>query len=162
MDGDRRIVVPGDLWIFNHFKEQGLWAIYEQAGFTVDPPNCSMCLGIASRKAGKGEVWLSSQNRNFENRMGEGSLAWLASAATVAASALSMEVRDPRPLLEQVDRDRLAEILERRISRARRVPEITISEPEMHVIRRRERISRRRPAEQAAPFAAGSSASATR
>ncbi len=57
-------------------------------GFIVDPPNCSMCLGIASRKAGKGEVWLSSQNRNFENRMGEGSLAWLASAATVAASAL--------------------------------------------------------------------------
>lgn len=137
VDGDRRIVVPGDLWIFNHFKEKGLWAIYEEAGFTVDPPNCSMCLGIASRKAGKGEVWLSSQNRNFENRMGEGSLAWLASAATVAASALSMEVRDPRPLLEQVDRDRLAEILERRVGGARRVPELTISEPEMHVIRRR-------------------------
>jgi 3-isopropylmalate dehydratase small subunit len=131
----RRIVVPGDLWISNHFKEQGLWAIYEQAGFTVDPPNCSMCLGIASRKAGKGEVWLSSQNRNFENRMGEGSLAWLASAATVAASSLSMEVQDPRPLLDQVDRDRLAEILQRKITR--RVPEITISEPEMQVVRRK-------------------------
>ncbi len=135
VDPDRRIVVPGDLWISNHFKEQGLWAIYEEAGFTVDVPNCSMCLGIASRKAGKGEVWLSSQNRNFENRMGEGSLAWLASAATVAASALSMEVRDPRPLLEQVDRDRLAEILERRFSR--KVPEITVSEPQTHVSRRK-------------------------
>jgi aconitate hydratase/homoaconitate hydratase len=135
VDPDRRIVVPGDLWISNHFKEQGLWAIYEEAGFTVDVPNCSMCLGIASRKAGKGEVWLSSQNRNFENRMGEGSLAWLASAATVAASALSMEVRDPRPLLEQVDRDRLAEILDRRISG--KVPEITVSEPQMHVSRRK-------------------------
>jgi 3-isopropylmalate dehydratase small subunit len=134
LDPDRRIVVPGDLWISNYFKEQGLWTIYEQAGFTVDVPNCSMCLGIASRKAGKGEVWLSSQNRNFENRMGEGSLAWLASAATVAASSLSMEVRDPRPLLEQVDRDRLAEILDRRISR--KVPEITVSEPQMHVVRR--------------------------
>ncbi|MGO8946656.1 MAG: aconitase family protein [Ktedonobacterales bacterium] len=135
VESGRRLVVPGDLWIANHFKEQGLWAIYEQAGFTVDPPNCSMCLGIASRKAGKGEVWLSSQNRNFENRMGEGSLAWLASAATVAASALDMQVRDPRSLLEQVDRDRLADILQRKVTH--RVPEISISEPDMHVVRRR-------------------------
>jgi aconitate hydratase/homoaconitate hydratase len=67
--------------------------------------------------------------------MGEGSLAWLASAATVAASALTMEVRDPRPLLEQVDRDRLAEILDRRFSR--KVPEISVSEPQMHVVRRK-------------------------
>jgi aconitate hydratase/homoaconitate hydratase len=48
-----------------------------------------------------------------------------------------MEIRDPRPLLEQVDRDRLAEILDRRTTGARRVPEFTTSEPEMHVIRRR-------------------------
>jgi len=58
-----------------------------------------MCLGIASDKAGPGENWLSSQNRNFENRMGQGSIAWLASAPTVAASSLEMRVRDPRPLL---------------------------------------------------------------
>src|SRR5215472_10676252 len=32
VDGARRIVVPGDLWISNHFKEHGLWAIYEEAG----------------------------------------------------------------------------------------------------------------------------------
>jgi aconitate hydratase/homoaconitate hydratase len=122
-----RIVVPGDLFIQRNLQEHGIWAIYEQAGFTVDPPNCSMCLGIASRKAGSGEVWLSSQNRNFENRMGEGSLAWLASAATVAASALDMRVTDPRPLLERVDRDRLDAILQRR--RTRPATEITIAEP---------------------------------
>ncbi|HET9981331.1 MAG TPA: aconitase family protein, partial [Ktedonobacterales bacterium] len=128
---DRRIVVPGDLMIQKNLEKAGIWDIYRRAGFTVDPPNCSMCLGIASRKAGKGEVWLSSQNRNFENRMGEGSLAWLASAATVAASALGMSVSDPRPLLERVDRDRLARILGRTDSRP--LPEITIAEPEMHV-----------------------------
>jgi 3-isopropylmalate dehydratase small subunit len=126
-----RIVVPGDLFIQRNLQDHGIWAIYEQAGFTVDPPNCSMCLGIASRKAGKGEVWLSSQNRNFENRMGEGSLAWLASAATVAASALGMRVTDPRPLLEQVDRDRLDAILQRR--RLRTLPEISIGEPRIEV-----------------------------
>jgi aconitate hydratase/homoaconitate hydratase len=52
---------------------------------------CSMCLGIASRKAGRDEVWLSSQNRNYKNRMGEGRLPYLASAATVAASALGYD-----------------------------------------------------------------------
>ena len=128
---DRRIVVPGDLLIEKNLGKAGIWAIYQRAGFTVDPPNCSMCLGIASRKAGKGEVWLSSQNRNFENRMGEGSLAWLASAATVAASALGMSVSDPRPLLERVDRDRLSRILGRQDTRP--LPEITVSEPTMHV-----------------------------
>ncbi len=128
---DRRIVVPGDLLIQRNLEKAGIWEIYQRAGFTVDPPNCSMCLGIASRKAGKGEVWLSSQNRNFENRMGEGSLAWLASAATVAASALGMSVSDPRPLLERVDRDRLARILGRTDTRP--LPEITIAEPETHV-----------------------------
>ena len=97
VESGRRIVVPGDLMIQKRFQDLGLWEIYERAGFIVDPPSCSMCLGVASRKAGKGEVWLSSQNRNFENRMGEGSLAWLASAATVAASALSMRVDRPAP-----------------------------------------------------------------
>jgi aconitate hydratase/homoaconitate hydratase len=131
VESGRRIVVPGDLFIRKNLEEHGLWAIYERAGFTVDPPGCSMCLGIASRKAGKGETWLSSQNRNFENRMGEGSLAWLASAATVAASALGMRLADPRPLLDRVDRDRLAEILQR--NNRRPVPEISVSEPSLVV-----------------------------
>jgi 3-isopropylmalate dehydratase small subunit len=131
VESGRRIVVPGDLMIQKRFQELGLWEIYERAGFIVDPPNCSMCLGIASRKAGKGEVWLSSQNRNFENRMGEGSLAWLASAATVAASALSMRVSDPRPLLERIDRDRLDTILQRQ--RNALPVEITVTEPEIAV-----------------------------
>jgi homoaconitate hydratase len=131
MESGRRIVVPGDLLIRDYFARQGLWAIYERAGFVVDPPGCSMCLGVASRKAGKGETWLSSQNRNFENRMGEGSLAWLASAATVAASALDMRLTDPRALLERVDRDRLASILQRTDKRA--TPEISTAAPEMTI-----------------------------
>lgn len=131
MESGRRIVVPGDLLIRENLDKHGLWAIYERAGFIVDPPGCSMCLGVASRKAGKGETWLSSQNRNFENRMGEGSLAWLASAATVAASALDMRLADPRALLTRVDRDRLAAILQRTGSRA--VPEITVAEPSMTI-----------------------------
>ncbi len=131
VESGRRIVVPGDLLIRQNFERHGLWEVYQRAGFTIDPPGCSMCLGIASRKAGKGETWLSSQNRNFENRMGAGSLAWLASAATVAASALDMRLADPRPFLERIDRERLAAILQR--NGPRLAPEITISEPVMTV-----------------------------
>jgi aconitate hydratase/homoaconitate hydratase len=90
-----------------------------------------MCLGVASEKAGKGEKWLSSQNRNFENRMGEGSLAHLAGAATVAASALKMEITDPRPLLAQVDQDKFRRILGER--RPRRTPELRTIEPKPHL-----------------------------
>jgi aconitate hydratase/homoaconitate hydratase len=126
---DKQIVVPGDLTIQENLRRAGLWAIYEKAGFRVDPPGCSMCLGVASRKAGKGEKWLSSQNRNFENRMGDGSLAHLASAATVAASADSMRVADPRPLLAKIDQERFRRILG--VRKPRRTPEVQVAEPEI-------------------------------
>jgi 3-isopropylmalate dehydratase small subunit len=126
---DKQIVVPGDLTIQENLRRAGLWSIYEKAGFRVDPPGCSMCLGVASRKALPGEKWLSSQNRNFENRMGDGSLAHLSSAATVAASAAGMKIADPRPLLAKVDQDRFRKILGER--KPRRTPEVQIIEPEI-------------------------------
>lgn len=122
----KRLVVPGDLSIMRHLRETGLLEIYERAGFRIGPPGCSMCLGIASERAGKGEAWITSQNRNFENRMGEGSLAYLASAATVAASAMELKVTDPRALLGEVDQERFEALL-RRDTKA--LPSITITEP---------------------------------
>jgi aconitate hydratase/homoaconitate hydratase len=128
---DKQIVVPGDLAIQENLRRAGLWSIYERAGFRVDPPGCSMCLGVASRKAGRGEKWLSSQNRNFENRMGDGSLAHLSSGATVAASAQQMRIADPRPLLARVDQDRFRRILGER--KPRRAPEVRVVEPQVHL-----------------------------
>ena len=103
--GARR-VTPGSLAILEYLRQHGLVDIYERAGFIVGAPGCSYCLGIAADVAGEGEVWLSSQNRNFKNRMGKGSLANLASAAVVAASALAMAVTDPAPYLARIDRAR--------------------------------------------------------
>ena len=108
-----RLIVPGDLGISERLQASGLIKAYERAGFRVGPPGCSMCLGIASEKAKEGEVWLTSQNRNYQNRMGAGSLAWLASGATVAASSMDMRVRDPRPWLEKLDQGRYYAILGR-------------------------------------------------
>ncbi len=68
----KRKVVPGSMPILNNLRKHGLTDIYEQAGFVVGIPGCSYCVGMSADKAAAGEVWLSSQNRNFENRMGKG------------------------------------------------------------------------------------------
>lgn len=127
----KQLVVPGDLSIQARLREAGLWKVYEKAGFRVGPPGCSMCLGVASEKALPGEVWLSSQNRNFENRMGQGSFANLASGATVAASAVEMKMADPRPFLARIDQERFEKILGRDSKRP--LPEFRRSEPQVQV-----------------------------
>jgi aconitate hydratase/homoaconitate hydratase len=126
---EKRLVVPGDLNIQERLAKAGLWQHYERAGFRVGVPGCSMCLGVASEKAGPGEHWLSSQNRNYRNRMGEGSLAYLASAATVAASALDLKIADPRPLLAKVSPDTFNRIL----GRDARVPNVKTAEPDIAI-----------------------------
>ncbi|ETV68350.1 hypothetical protein H257_15671 [Aphanomyces astaci] len=100
--GNKR-VTPGSLQIVSHLNQLGLLSIYEAAGFTVGVPSCSFCVGIGADVALPGEVWLSSQNRNFRNRMGKGSIGHLASAAAVAASSFRMQVTDPADLLGQID-----------------------------------------------------------
>lgn len=68
----RRKMVPGSMPILNRLRNLGLTEIYEESGFEVGIPGCSYCVGLAADRAAEGEVWLSSQNRNFENRMGKG------------------------------------------------------------------------------------------
>ncbi|MBX7098048.1 MAG: 3-isopropylmalate dehydratase [Myxococcaceae bacterium] len=125
------LVVPGDLSIQERMRQGGLWQHYEKAGFRIGPPGCSMCLGVASEKASPGETWLSSQNRNFENRMGQGSFAHLASAATVAASSVDMKVQDPRQFLSRIDQGRYEKLLFR--DSRKPLPEVRTREPEVAV-----------------------------
>lgn len=68
----KRIVVPGSLPIVRNLRELGLLEIFAKCGFERPAPGCSMCLGIAADIAEPGSRWLSSQNRNFKNRMGKG------------------------------------------------------------------------------------------
>ena len=107
----KRLVVPGDMEMRRRLEKTGLLDVYRKAGFRIGVPGCHLCLGIGSERAGDGEIWLSSQNRNYKNRMGKGSLAWLSSAATVAASALDLHVTDPRPVLQCLDQDRYARLI---------------------------------------------------
>eukprot|EP00051_Salpingoeca_urceolata_P001658 m.42818 g.42818 ORF g.42818 m.42818 type:complete len:1045 (-) comp11584_c0_seq3:583-3717(-) len=110
--GQRR-VTPGSVPIVAKLRKLGLADVYESAGFTIGAPGCSYCLGIAADVAGEGEVWLSSQNRNFRNRMGKGSIGNLASAATVAASSFMMEIANPRKFLDLIDQDEYRTMLDK-------------------------------------------------
>lgn len=102
--GHRR-VTPGSLEIIARLKQLGLISVYEEAGFTVGVPSCSFCVGIGADVAAENEVWLSSQNRNFRNRMGKGSIGNLSSAACVAASSFDMKVVDPTPYMAKINRE---------------------------------------------------------
>lgn len=68
----KRKVVPGSIPILYRLRELGLCEIYAEAGFEIGIPGCSYCVGMSADQAAPGEVWISSQNRNFENRMGKG------------------------------------------------------------------------------------------
>lgn len=68
----RRVVVPGSKPVRHKLQKLGLLDVYAQAGFKIGVPGCSMCIGQGMDQAASGEVWLSSQNRNFKNRMGPG------------------------------------------------------------------------------------------
>ncbi|KAF2005769.1 aconitase family protein [Amniculicola lignicola CBS 123094] len=102
----KRKVVPGSRPIKKKLEESGLADVYRAAGFEIGIPGCSYCVGMSADQAVEGEVWLSSQNRNFENRMGRGSIGNLASSATVAASSFRMKVTDPTEYLQRIDMDR--------------------------------------------------------
>jgi homoaconitate hydratase len=112
--GTRRLT-PGSVPITRRLNDLGLLAAFTEAGFVIGAPGCSYCVGMGADQAGEGEVWLSSQNRNFRDRMGKGSsyptmlilgsIANLSSAAAVAASSFDMKVRDPQPFLDKIDWD---------------------------------------------------------
>ncbi|TVY45091.1 putative aconitate hydratase [Lachnellula subtilissima] len=99
----RKHVAPGSLPIIEKLRSLGLLEVYEAAGFIRSPPGCSFCVGMGSDKAGEGETWLSSQNRNFKHRMGKNAFGSITSAIVVAASSFSMKVTDPASFLADMD-----------------------------------------------------------
>lgn len=99
----KRHYVPGSLPIVERLRTLGLLDVYESAGFTRGPPGCSYCVGLSAEKADEGETWLSSQNRNFQNRMGKGAVGHVTSAVVCAASAFAMRVTSPVDLLREID-----------------------------------------------------------
>jgi 3-isopropylmalate/(R)-2-methylmalate dehydratase large subunit len=84
-------IVPGSKQVEIQAKAEGLDRIFEDAGFELREPGCSACLGMNEDKIPTGEYCVSTSNRNFEGRQGQGARTILASPLMAAAAAINGE-----------------------------------------------------------------------
>jgi len=110
-------VVPGSTEVHSDMKrlnlrgvekgpnEKSIEDVLQDAGCLMGASGCSACLGGPPDTFGrlnKAEVCISTTNRNFPGRMGSMAAAvFLASPLTVAASALTGHITDPREYVSQ-------------------------------------------------------------
>jgi 3-isopropylmalate/(R)-2-methylmalate dehydratase large subunit len=91
------IVIPASQEVYKAALAEGLIATFVEAGAAVGTPTCGPCMEAHMGILGPGEVCLSTANRNFQGRAGDATAKiYLASPATVAASALKGKISDPR------------------------------------------------------------------
>lgn len=96
----RTLVVPATPVIWKQAADEGLFDAFYDAGCVISAPTCGACLGGFMGVLAAGEKCISTTNRNFVGRMGSPkSEVYLASPATVAASAVEGRLADPRKYL---------------------------------------------------------------
>jgi len=98
--GVRFIIAPSSRSVFLKAMELGLVEIFIKSGAIIVAPGCGPCVGTHNGIPADGEIVISSANRNFKGRMGNpNAFIYLASPATVAASAIKGYITDPRKFL---------------------------------------------------------------
>ena len=93
------LIVPGSQQIKKQAELLGLDKIFIAAGAQWRESGCSMCIGMNGDTVPRGQLSVSTSNRNFEGRQGIGARTILASPMTAAASAIAGRVADPRTYL---------------------------------------------------------------
>ena len=93
------MVVPGSGLVKHQAEEEGLDAVFKEAGFDWREPGCSMCIAMNGDMLQPGQRSASTSNRNFEGRQGPGGRTHLMSPAMAAAAAVNGCLSDHRELL---------------------------------------------------------------
>jgi 3-isopropylmalate/(R)-2-methylmalate dehydratase large subunit len=100
--GTRLLIAPSSSKATAQAAQEGTLSVLLDAGATLLPSGCGACAGMGAGLLADGETCISTTNRNFKGRMGNaGAFVYLASPFTVAASALTGMITDPRPLLAE-------------------------------------------------------------
>jgi 3-isopropylmalate/(R)-2-methylmalate dehydratase large subunit len=95
----RMLVIPASTEVYKKALDEGLLSIFIDAGAAICNPCCGPCDGTGMGLLAAGERCIASSNRNFKGRMGSPeSEVYLASPATVAASAITGVITDPREI----------------------------------------------------------------
>ena len=98
--GVRLLVTPASQDVYLQAVKLGYVETLVEAGAVVTNSTCGACYGGHMGLLAPGEVCITSSTRNFEGRMGhETARIYLAGSATVAASAVTGVITDPRPFL---------------------------------------------------------------
>ncbi|WP_299189861.1 3-isopropylmalate dehydratase large subunit [uncultured Aquimarina sp.] len=87
-------LVPGSQQVASQIVDEGLHDIFEEAGFKLRQPGCSACLAMNDDKIPEGAYCVSTSNRNFEGRQGQGARTILASPLIAAATAVEGKIID--------------------------------------------------------------------
>ena len=94
-------ITAGSTNVYRRCVDQGLIGIFMDAGVFLPPASCGMCAGGKNTPLADGDVCVSSGTCNYPGRMGSAKAdIYLASPATVAASAIAGDVTDPRRFLK--------------------------------------------------------------
>jgi 3-isopropylmalate/(R)-2-methylmalate dehydratase large subunit len=94
----RTLIVPGSMLVKAQAEQEGLDAIFREAGAEWRSAGCSMCLGMNPDTLAPGERSASTSNRNFEGRQGAGGRTHLVSPAVAAATAVAGHFATPEEL----------------------------------------------------------------
>ena len=98
-EGVTALAVPGSSTVKRQAEEKGLDEVFRAAGFAWGEAGCSMCAGGNGDRGEKGDRCVSTTNRNFEGRQGEGVRTHLVGPAMAAAAAVTGRITDVRRLL---------------------------------------------------------------